>query len=295
MLDFLLDAQNPDGGWGTGKNKQSNTEATSIAVLALGTIKDTSLEGNIDRGLNWLITRQDSDGSWPLADSSKERSWTTALATLNLAHFTSHRQKALLGATWLLGQQGSSGFLLSLFYRFAPQKMSVKLNPLLKGWPWTTGTFSWVEPTAYSLIALKKVKPYLKDKQANERIRQGEMMMYDRMCKGGGWNYGNSEVLGENLWPYPDTTALALIALQDHRDLEVNQLSLKALKKMLTENQSGLTLSWSIICFAIYGDDPSPWRELLTKNYEKTGFLGETKTIALAVLAAGAGVEIFRI
>jgi len=294
-VQFLLEAQNPDGGWGAEKGKQSNTEATSIAILALSAIRDASLEEKINRGLTWLINRQKPDGSWPLRDSSRESSWASALATLSLAHFASHRQKAFLGATWLLRQEGKFGFLASLFYRLAPQKTAVKLNPLLKGWPWTTGTFSWVEPTAYSLIALKKIKPYLKDKQAHDRIRQGELMIYDRICAEGGWNYGNSEVLEDNLWPYPDITALALIALQDHREAEANQLSLKSLKKMLAENHSGLTLSWSVICLSLYGEDPSPWRKSLAKNYEKTAFLGETKTIALALLAAGDGVEVFRV
>jgi len=294
-VQFLLETQNPDGGWGAEKGRQSNTEATSMVILALSTIRDTSLGERISKGLNWLTTRQNSDGSWPLTDNPKEPSWTTALATLTLAHFPSHRPKALLGAAWLLRQEGKFNFLASLLYRFAPQKMAIKLNPLLKGWPWTSGTFSWVEPTAYSLIALKKVRPYLQDKQADERVRQGELMIYDRMCAGGGWNYGNSEVMGVDLWPYPDITALALIALQDHRENEANQLSLKALKKALAENDSGLTLSWSVICFSLYGNDPSPWRKVLMSNYEKTKFLGETKAIALALIAAGDGVKIFRV
>ena len=29
-------------------------------------------------------------------------------------------------------------------------------NLSLKGWPWKEGTSSWVEPTAHTLIALKK-------------------------------------------------------------------------------------------------------------------------------------------
>jgi Prenyltransferase and squalene oxidase repeat len=294
-IQFLMEVQNPDGGWGAGKGKRSNTEATSIATLALSTVGDASLEEKISRGVNWLTARQNSNGSWPLTESSKEPSWTTALAILALTHFASHRQKALTGAAWLIRQEGKFNFLASLLYRFAPQTMQVKLNPLLKGWPWTTGTFSWVEPTAYALIALKKISPYLKDKQTHERIRQGELMIYDRMCAEGGWNYGNSEVLEANLWPYPDITALALIALQDHRETQTNQLSLKSLKKMLAENHSGLTLSWSVICLSLYGDDPAPWRKTLANNYKKAAFLGETKTIALALLAAGDGIEVFRV
>jgi hypothetical protein len=294
-VQFLLDTQNPDGGWGAGKGKQSNTEATSIATLALSTVGDAALEEKIGRGLNWLTARQNSNGSWPLTASSKEPSWTTALAILALTHFAAHRQKALRGAEWLLRQEGKFNFLASLLYRFAPQTMQVKLNPLLKGWPWTTGTFSWVEPTAYALIALKKIRPYLTDRRAQERIRQGELMIYDRMCAEGGWNYGNSEVLEADLWPYPDITALALIALQDRRETQANQLSLKSLKRMLAENHSGLTLSWSVICFSLYGDDPTPLRKSLAKNYEKGAFLGETKTVALALLAAGRGIELFRV
>ena len=55
------------------------------------------------------------------------------------------------------------------------------------------------------------------------------MLIYDRMCESGGWNYGNSQVLGETLWPYPDVTAIALIALRDRATSEANQKSLHAL------------------------------------------------------------------
>jgi len=44
-------------------------------------------------------------------------------------------------------------------------------------------------------------------------------MLADRCCLSGGWNYGNSNVLGKELFPYVSTTALALLALQDRREL----------------------------------------------------------------------------
>ncbi|MGH7966803.1 MAG: hypothetical protein ACRERD_34080 [Candidatus Binatia bacterium] len=120
------------------------------------------------------------------------------------------------------------------------------------------------------------------------------MLLYDRMCKGGGWNYGNTTVLQEDLAPYPDTTAVALIALHDHSTAEANQRSLRALEIMLTEVQSGMTLSWSILCFALYGRDASELKKLLTKSYEQTGLLGETKIFALALLACADGAAVFR-
>ncbi len=295
-VEFLVSTQNPDGGWGAEKGKRSNTEATSFSVLGLSALRDKSLTDSIKQGLTWLINRQNPDGSWPLTAPLNDGSWTTALAVLSLAPFEAHRLRALRGARWLLRREGEDiGWLVSLLYRVAPERLPFQLNPDLKGWPWTSGTFSWVEPTAYALIALKNLRPYLQETRAEERIREGELMVYDRMCEGGGWNYGNSKVLGVDLWPYPDITALVLIALQDHQEAEANQLSLQALRKMLTQVESGFAFSWSIICFSLYGHDISRWRKRLARIYEERGFLGQTKTFALALLASGNGADLLRV
>ena len=84
-----------------------------------------------------------------------------------------------------------------------------------------------------NIIGLKQMRTYFDGKNLEERIQQGEMMIYDRMCSGGGWNYGNSKVFGDALWPYPDVTAVALIALQDHQLKQANQESVSALRKMM--------------------------------------------------------------
>lgn len=292
IIDFLLKAQNPDGGWGAAKGKRSNTEATSLALLGLSTWADAVPARRISHGLTWLTTQQHADGSWPPMAWLQEGSWATALAILALAFFESYRQSALRGANWLLHLQGRRpGWMVSLLYRFAPQKLPIRVNPHLQGWPWAAAASSWVEPTAYSLIALKRLRASLQETLVEKRIRQGERMLYDRMCVDGGWNSGNVQVYGELIPPYPDTTALALIALHDHQAAEANQRSLQALRNMLTDVESGLALSWSILCFALYGHDVSTWQALLTSNYEKRGFLGETSTLAVALLALGDGTR----
>jgi len=296
MIDILVQNQNSDGGWGAVPGKQSQTEATAYTLLALTQVKDQALSERVTRGLQWLTGQQRPDGSWPLMANLTESSWTSAVAVFALACFDTHRPQALRGAAWLLRQKGRTlGLIDSLKYRLVPHLMATELNPDLQAWPWTPNSFSWVEPTAYALLALKKLRPFLTEMQPDKRIRQGELLLYDRMCNGGGWNYGNVRTLGEELLPYPDTTAVALIALQDHQTEVANQQSLQTLRQMLERVQSGLALSWALLCFSLYGQDRAEWESQLQQRFEKTRFLDETKVVALALLALNDGATVFRV
>ncbi len=295
-IDLLLDAQNPDGGWGSVKGKRSNTESTSFALMALKCLDRDVFLRPMTAGLSWLLQHQKDDGSWSLSDASKQSSWTTSIAVLALLSFQDQREHALRAAKWILTQEGRKpGWIASLLVWLSLVKKMTELDPYLSGWPWTAGAFSWVEPTSYSLMALKKLEPMLVGTNVEARIQQGEMLIYDRMCKGGGWNYGNSKVMGEALWPYPDVTAVALIALQDRRASEANQTSLHILDKMAREADSGMALGWGILCLTLYNEDVRELKKVLAKNFEKTSFLGQIKTVALAVLALGDGARFFRV
>ncbi len=296
LIGDLAAAQNRDGGWGAAKGRVSDTEATSLVTLALRAVAKTSPARQVGDGVGWLIGRQNADGGWAPKAPLRESSWTTALATLVLGNLEPGRQAALRGATWLIREEGQRfGWLAWAMFRLFPRLRRTELDPDLKGWPWMSRAFSWVEPTAYAVMALKKLGPSIHDSRVQERIRQGELLIYDRMCQGGGWNYGNTRVLGENLGPYPDTTALALIALQDHPDREANRRSLEALRRMLDRVDSGLALGWSALCFALYGAETAALRERLVLEYEATQFLGRTRPLALALLALADGSSAFRV
>jgi hypothetical protein len=296
LLDELVSRQNSDGGWGARAGNASNTETTSLAVAALRGLGERSAPDRALRGIIWLIQHQNPDGGLRLSDTTSAGSWTTALAIVALSGTREHQSAVLNAARWLLRQEGSKpGILAELILWLTGKSKANRLNPDLVGWSWVPHSFSWVEPTSYALMALKKVRPLLDDRELQERIDQGEAMVYDRMCNGGGWNYGNSKVLDYALWPYPDITAIALIALQDRSEQAANRQSIEILLKTAAEANSGLAAAWTALCLSLYGRDTAEWLERVDKRFAQTGFVGETKTLALALLAHHAKTTPFRI
>jgi hypothetical protein len=291
----LVASQNRDGGWGAQEGRASSTEITALATLALGRLDTPAARATATHGLRWLAARQHDDGGWPVSARVDESSWATALAVLALDALGREPARAVRGARWLVRRMPRTlGMASSLLHRFVPGSLAVRLNPDLKGWAWTADAASFVEPTCYVLLALKRLRRQLQGAAVAERIDEAERMVYDRMCRDGGWNYGNSTVLEAELWPYADVTALALLALADHGGCEANQRSLRALRGMLQHVDSGLSVAWATLCFSAYGQDPAPWRGRLVERYARTAFLGETKAVALALLALTGGEEVFR-
>jgi len=300
MLDqavkLLRQSQNPDGGWGTIAGRQSNTESTSLGLLALRSLDDSRENFVLKKAEQWLAQTQNSDGSWSYGAGAKAPSWSTALAVMALSDSSVEAERLVRAGNWILAQEGSKpGILAKLILALSFQKKAVHLNDDLVGCSWTPGSFSWVEPTSYCLIALKKIKSRLSAEAVQRRVNQAELMIYDRMCKGGGWNYGNAAVYGDPLWPYPDITALALIALQDHKERKENQASLSILSKTAETTDSGLALGWTTICLSVYGEDISGLRKRLDQKFARTKFLEETKPVALAILASGDGARLLRV
>ncbi len=292
----LMESQNPDGGWGSIRGKLSNTESTALAMMALRSLRDEGKIAAIRKAEQWFMERQNPDGSWSFGAGAKSPSWSTALAIIALSESANHTGSLIRAGNWVLSQEGSKpGILAKLILALSFHKNAVKLNEDLIGWSWTPWSFSWVEPTSYCLIALKKIKSHLSTKAVQARVDQAELMIYDRMCEGGGWNYGNSVVYGDALWPYPDITAIALIALQDHQDRKENQLSLRKLVETVANVDSGLALGWSLICMSLYGQDGSELKKFLDLSFARTKFLGENKALALGILGTGDGARFFRV
>jgi hypothetical protein len=294
LTEALLATQDADGGWGAEPGKRSNTEATALAVLALGSSPGSAAAAALRRGLAWLVDHQRPDGGWPLGVGQDRSTWPTPLAVLALLGRSELRERAARGLRWLVGHGGiDPGWLIRALYRVWPGALPVRMDPTLKGWSWNPDAFSWVEPTAYALLALKKGRTVLSGPDVDARIREGESMLYDRACEGGGWNYGNTNVYGVNVPPYPEVTAVALLGLQDRRETPTNRSSVEAMRRMLAEVDSGFALSWAIACLAVHGQDTAAERRRLAESYRRTGFLGSTRTLALALIASGSPESVF--
>jgi len=209
--------------------------------------------------------------------------WTTSLAALALVR--SRPEAARRGAAWLLENRGRSfAWWTKLFLWLFPGRVAVELDPDLRGWAWLPGTFSWVEPTSYAILALRPLRRESPERVAR-RVDEAERMLLDRVCVDGGWNYGNSRVLGEDLWPYPDTTAIALLSLVDREGDDAIRRSLATLGRMMADTDSGLSLALSTLCFDAYAIDSVALRDRLRARADAIVRHGDTRSVALGLMA----------
>src|SRR5206468_9263545 len=65
-LNLIRRAQTGDGGWGPYPDSPPEPFDTALVLLALAEVRPASCVGElIQRGRNFLVTRQNPDGSWP--------------------------------------------------------------------------------------------------------------------------------------------------------------------------------------------------------------------------------------
>ena len=233
----LLAARNQDGGWGYAPGRHSRIEPTCWAELALG--HSLGRAPDVDSIRRWKC--QDD---WLLDVPGAPPNITfNALAALTLLQEPSTIALAQPIITRLIHARGAT-------FR---QTAALAQDNSIQAWSWVDGTASWVEPTAWCLLLLKRVRSQSPSQEAAERIRIGEQFLFDRVCHEGGWNYGNPEVYGQKLWPYVPTTAVALLAMQDHRAHPVVKQSLQQLQKDVASERSVVAVALTIVCLRTYG------------------------------------------
>jgi hypothetical protein len=292
-LDLLIDAstavsdavaqgRNADGGWGYFRHKSSRIEPTAWVALSTSRLASAARE--------WLTSRLTNEG-WLDDGAGLPLNYgfngLALLALLSPGHTTATTTRL---SRSVIGVKGLA----------VAQSPVVHQNNALQAWSWVDGTFSWVEPTAYCLLALKRdrhlgVHP---DTRIADRVDEAERMLADRACAGGGWNYGNANVFDKNLRPHGPTTALALLALQDRSDLPCVERGLQFLTAHADQERSGLALALSLICLRVFGRDHIELRVAANQQAAvslSTGNLAVLPALLVALSADDHAVAPFRI
>jgi len=261
----LRDARGPDGGFGPRAGQAAEAEPTAVAALALD---DSAAR-------DWLAAHQHPDGRFTVVPGPVETTSATALAALALDPGTA-RDRAI-------------AVLPRLRARRAGADPLVPHDTATRGWGWTPTTFGWVEPTAWAVLALRQLRP------AAPEIADGLRVLADRECVGGGWNYGNRVVYGEDLAPFVQTTAVAVLALQDAQP-DLLARGRRILLERAIQEQGGLSLALTIAALRLTGDEPpAELEEALATRFAATAFLGDVAATGWAALATGPGLERLRV
>jgi hypothetical protein len=273
----------PSGGWAYRGSTQESIEATCMAALAF--TPDTD---NHSAAIAFLLRSQFGDGSWPAFRGDSEGSWTTALGlcALNMSgDFAAQRDKA---ARWLVMERGREGNWLRR-WKFKTADRNVRFDPDKYGWPWSPGAASWVIPTASSIVALKQLTSCNHSEASEARIRVGVEMLLDRTCVGGGWNAGNSVVYGVPLTPHVESTAIALLAVQDEPHSQMIRAGIDWFHDRSATIRSIESLAWCILTLFVYQQPVEQLKEALVMTLRESSAIENTATLATALLALKCG------
>jgi hypothetical protein len=272
----LVAGRNADGGWGYYPGKASRLEPTCWALLALGSGEDSrALRAATS---TWLAQCQ-RPGGWLVENPE----WPVNIAFNALAAFTLLHHRDLAGDE---ARRRLLAFVVASRGASAPAFVSMRQDNSLQGWSWVDATFSWVEPTCWGVLALKKAHGSgVGEAAASARIAEAERLLIDRTCRPGGWNFGNATVMGQDLRPYVPTTALGLLAMQDRRDQEAVIRGLTVLDALWPDEISATALALSLVCLGVYDRPLGPLLTRLIEHTEPTVAFGNHHGIALALFA----------
>jgi hypothetical protein len=261
----LLDARTPREGWSYRSGEPSRVEPTSYALLALAAAGAAAPP----EAVAWLVEAQNADGSWG-GPATADAPWVSAPAVLALSHLRTAPEARARGIKWLLEARSEA----------PPRAEGVPTDTHLVGWPWTRGSFGWVEPTCHALIALRAA--------GLQHVRIGEAIRFllDRRCEGGGWNYGITRILDAPISPFPQTTALAVSALAGSGAPRALDGDLDVLVRFLEEPLGAFDLATIALALDACDRDPAPALARLGKALDGGWPSGENvHALALAALA----------
>jgi uncharacterized protein (DUF362 family) len=241
--DELATLACPEGGWGYAPGQDAHLEPTCLALLALAGERPR-FGPQIEQGLAFLQRCAVGDGRYRLERGRPEAVWPTALVLYT---------RSVLGAP-AAELNPSAAALLAIRGRpieAAEGEDSTDVDGTIIGWPWAEGNFSWVEPTAWAILALRRL-----GQGGHPRVVEGRRMLLDRALETGGANYGNRRVLGLVLEPIPGPSALLLLALQGPSDDPRIRAGVAYLADRALAGDDLEHLCWARLALDLYREHP---------------------------------------
>jgi hypothetical protein len=280
-LDDALHELSAAESWSYHRGQPSAAEPVAFAALAL------LCHGRIDeahRPLAWLSGIQADDGSVGITSEQRSPHWPTSLAVIawrkadEIAGRGDYRDSVTTALASLLRIKGKP----------LERWKEGGHDTTLIGWPWVESTHSWVEPTAYAVLALKAAGC-----DDHPRTREAVRLLIDRLLPDGGCNYGNTFMLGQCLRPHLQTSGAALAAIADERDpsgrLERTATYLQA---NLSARTTSVSLSFGVLGLGAYGALPEVSDRWLEAAAHRT-FQRSRSPYQLALLALAAKANMF--
>ncbi|HQU43090.1 MAG: hypothetical protein B7Z73_08675 [Planctomycetia bacterium 21-64-5] len=244
-LEPLLDDLANDRAWTYQPGGTLAAEPAALAALALVAHgRRDAAEGACRR----LALLEVAGGGIAVTARQPTPGWATAWAVLAWSAV----QRAYGGPVYQDHVERAVGWILAMHGRTSAGSSDLGHNTRLDGWPWVEETHAWVEPTALSVLALKRT-----GRGRHPRCREGVAMLIDRLLPEGGCNYGNTSVFGQVLRPHLEPSGLTMIALADESDPSGRiERSLSWLQQAVARASSAASLAYGLLGLAAHGRRP---------------------------------------
>lgn len=273
-LADLFDALGNGPAWGYRRDSIPCSEPTALVALAL--LAGERLD-EAQAPLAWLADRQQSDGSVAISAAQSSPHWPTSLA---LFAWETARSLDATSDTLTTASRRAVDWLLSTSGAVLPPTPHIGHDTTLRGWPWVESTHSWLEPTVWSVLALKAA-----GHDQHPRVREAVQLLIDRLLPEGGCNYGNSFILGATLRPHVAPSGLVLMALVNETDPSGRiERTIDYLQSVVSAQLAPVSLSYALLGLGAHGVIPrhsKHWLGIASQRALDEG----SSPLALALLA----------
>lgn len=230
--------------------------------------------------LDWLIARQNADGSLGIDAHHATPGWPTGWAVVA---WSAAQHGPAADPRYADAIRRAMSWVESVQGQILEHSAELGHDTVIRGWPWVDGTHAWAEPTAINLLALKH-----SGRSDHPRAREAVRLLHDRLLPSGGANYGNTVVFGQELRAHVQPTGLCLLALSGEVDPSGRtQKSLAFLSAAMNERTTTESLCYALVGLAAHHRTPVAASELLAASTART-LKRDPAAYKLALLALAA-------